>query len=198
MVIIMDNVLYKIVRPILLLTIKMYRPTIIGKENIPKSGRILLAGNHTNNLDCFLVGASTKREVHFLAKDSLIKGLKKPVMMGLGIIPVNRNIKDTKAKNNAIEALNNDLLVCIFPEGTINKSKEIILPFKYGAVSIANKSNTKIVPFSITGKYKLFKKNIKIVFDKPYEVGSDLSKENEILMNKVKDLIINNKGDLNV
>ena len=47
-----------------------------------------------------------------------------------------------------------------------------------------------------SGKYKLFKKSIKIIYGKPYKIKGDLEEENEILMNKVIDLI--NKGEKNV
>ena len=67
------------------------------------------------------------------------------------------------------------------------------MPFKYGAVSFAKKTNSLIVPFSITGKYKIGG-NIKITYGKPYKVSDDLEKENNILMNKVINLI---KGDNN-
>ena len=89
-----DPIFYKITRPILAIFIKLYRPTIIGKEFIPKEGRVILAGNHTSYLDPLLVAYGTKRCVHYFAKDSLYKGIKKPIFKGLGIIPVNRKIKD--------------------------------------------------------------------------------------------------------
>ena len=54
-----------------------YRPAYIGLENIPKDGSIVLAGNHTNNLDCILLISSTNRTIHFLAKDELIKGFSR-------------------------------------------------------------------------------------------------------------------------
>ena len=73
-----DPIFYKLVRPIVKgLIYLLYRPKIIGKENIPKNGSIILAGNHTNNFDCLLLISSTKRCIHFLAKDSLYKGIKK-------------------------------------------------------------------------------------------------------------------------
>ncbi len=73
-----DPRFYKMVRPIVTFLFKfLYRPQIIGKEYIPKEGRIIIAGNHTNNLDCILLISSTKRCIHFLAKDELYKGVKK-------------------------------------------------------------------------------------------------------------------------
>lgn len=191
-----DPIFYKITRPILSIFIKLYRPTIIGKEFIPKEGRVILAGNHTSYLDPLLVAYGTKRCVHYFAKDSLYKGIKKPIFKGLGIIPVNRKIKDKNSLYKGIDILNNDLVVGIFPEGTINKTDDIVMNFKFGAVKMAYETNSKIVPFSITHKYKFLKKSVKIEYGKPYNVSSDLKKENDILMKKVKTMIIKNSEEV--
>lgn len=184
-----DPLFYRIVRPILTFLFKvLYRPTIIGKEHILKSGRIVIAGNHTNNFDCVLLIASTKRCVHFLAKDELYKGFKKYIFKYMGIIPVNRRQKDGKSLKKAIDFLNKDMAIGIFPEGTFNRSENTILPFKIGAVKMAHDTNTKIVPFVIKGKYKLFKKSVKIVFFEPLEIkDSNLDVENQRLMDFVSE-----------
>ena len=89
-----DSIFMKIIRPIITLLFKIiYNPTIIGKENIPKEEKIILAGNHTNNLDCLLLISSVKRNIHFLAKDELWKGPKKIIFNNLGLIKVNRRKK---------------------------------------------------------------------------------------------------------
>jgi len=191
----MEPWFYRFARPILKVFISLYRPKIIGRENIPKDGRVVLAGNHTNYLDCVLLISSTKRTVHFLAKDALSKGPLSIIFNNMGIIPVNRKIKDKHALEMAIKALNEDKVIGIFPEGTINRTNDIIMPFKIGAVKMAHDTNSKIVPFSITGKYKLFGGNIKIIFDKPIEVKDEvLDNDNNILMEKVKSLIIEGRG----
>lgn len=107
----------------------------------------------------------------------------------MGCIPVNRSIHDKDAKNEAVEVLKNNEVLGIFPEGTVNKTNEIVLPFKYGAVSFAKKTNAYIVPFAITGKYKIFRRSIKITYGKPYKVKQDLEVENNRLMNTVKRMI---------
>ena len=188
----MEPIFYKVVRPILKLFISLYRPTYINKEYIPKDTNYILAGNHTSYLDPILVGSSTKKCVHFFSKDSLYKGIKKPLFKGFGIIPVNRNIKDKNALDLGIKALNNDMVIGIFPEGTINKTNDLIMPFKYGAVKMSNATNTLIVPFAIKNEYKLLKKSVKIIFDKPYYAGKNLKYENNKLMNKVKKLLKEN------
>lgn len=152
-----DNLFYKIIRPILSTLFKfVYRPTIINKEIIPKTGKIILAGNHTNNLDCVLLLSSTKRQIHFLAKDELNKGFKKIIFKNLGIIPVNRNIHDASVIPNAKKYLENNKVVGIFPEGTTEKGCGYLLPFKKGAVKISYESDTYIIPFKISGEYKPF------------------------------------------
>jgi len=185
-----NPVVYKCVRPILYAFIKMYKPKYIGIENIPIDKNFILAGNHTNYLDALLVASTTKECVHFLAKDSLYKGIKKPLFKSLGIIPVNRSIKDKDALNTAIKYLNDDYVIGIFPESTINRTNDVIMPFKYGAVKMAKETNTLIVPFAIKNKYKLFKRSVIINIGVPYLVKDDLKKENEKLMKKVKKLLI--------
>lgn len=179
-----EPLLYRIVRPIVTFLVHIvFRPNYIGLDNIPKSGRIILAGNHTNNFDSPLLLSCTKRVIHYLAKDSLTKGILGPAFKGMGIIPVNRSIHDKNALNNAINTLKEEKVIGIFPEGTINRTDDIIMPFKIGAVKMAKETNTKIVPFIITGKYKAFKKSVTIEFLKPIEIKSDnLTKENEHLM----------------
>ena len=104
----------------------------------------------------------------------------------MGCIPVDRKIHDKNAKNEAVEVLKNNEVLGIFPEGTVNKTNNLILPFKYGAVSFAKKTDSYIVPFAITGKYKLFRKSIKITYGKPYKVKQELEIENNRLMKIVK------------
>ena len=182
-----EPILYKIVRPIITVLFHiLYRPTIEGIDYIPKNGRVVLAGNHTNNLDCILLIASTKRTIHFLAKNELMKGTKKLIFKNMGIIPVNRKIHDKSALNNAINVLNEDKVIGIFPEGTFNKSKEPILPFKIGAIKMSHDTESPLIPFTITGKYQLFKKNIKLTYYKPIKINDNLNEENEKLMNIIK------------
>ena len=186
-----DPILYKIVRPIIKFLVKLvFHPKYIGLENIPDTGKVVLGGNHTNNLDCLLIISSTNRVVHFLAKDSLYKGIKKPIFKNMGIIPVDRTIHDKSALTTAKNYLLDEKLIGIFPEGTINKTDDIIMPFKIGCVKMAYDTDAYIVPFIITGKYKIFKNNLTIEFLVPYKISSDdLTYENNILMNKISEIL---------
>ena len=183
-----EPLLYRIVRPIVSFLVRIvFRPNYIGLENIPKSGRVVLAGTHTNDFDSPLLMSCTKRVIHFLAKESLTKGILGPAFKALGLIPVNRSIHDKGALKSAINTLEEDKVIGIFTEGTINRTDDLIMPFKIGAVKMSKETNTKIVPFVITGKYKVFKKSVTIEFLKPIEIKSDnLTEENERLMNLIR------------
>ncbi len=196
----MEYILYRIVKFILYpFYVLLYRPIAIGRENIPKSGGVILAGNHSGELDAAQMVYGSKRIVHMLAKKELFSNtLSNWFFRSMGGIPVDRKNKDPKAKSAAIEILENGEVLGIFPEGTVNrtfgtKDEVDLLPFKYGAVSFAYKSGAPIVPFAICGKYKMFSGRKYIIYGKPYKVGEDLEKENQILMDKVRKLKI--KGD---
>lgn len=179
--------LYIIARPIVTILFKiLYWPKFIGKENIPKKGRVILAGNHKHNFDCLFLLASTKRSIHFLAKQELWNGKKKIIFNNLGLIPVDRSRKNPESITLAEAYLESEGIIGIFPEGTFNRTKETVMPFKMGAVKMAQNTKTPIVPFVIKGDYKLFSKNLTIEFLKPMIVNEYLEKENERLRNKIK------------
>ena len=185
-----EPILYRMIRPIIAFLFNIiFRPSIKGKEYLPKDGRIILAGNHTNNLDCILLMSSTKRTIHFLAKEELVKGPLKIIFKNMGIIPVNRKIHDKNALVNAIDILKEEKVIGIFPEGTFNKTDQPILPFKIGAVKMASETNTKIVPFVIVGKYRMGKNHLTLEFQKPISVPKekDLTSYNERLMNIISE-----------
>lgn len=178
----MDKKFYKIVKPIVNIFIRVFfRPTIIGLDNIPKDKSCVIAGNHTKWLDPVMLVGITNRQIHFLAKDSLFKGIVGAVVKGMGAIPVNRKIHDKDALINAKECLKNNAVIGVFPEGTINRTNDIIMPFKIGAVKMSHDTDSYLVPFVITGKYKLFRKGIKIEFLKKMKISKDLDKENKKL-----------------
>lgn len=184
----MDTLFYRIIRQIIKVLFKvLFHPTIKGVENIPKNENYVLAGNHTKWLDPIMLIAIIPKQVHFLAKDSLFKGITKPIVKGVGAIPVNRKIHDHQALESAIDTLKEKKVIGIFPEGTINREKKNkTLPFKIGAVKMAYETNTKIIPFVITGEYKIFSSSVTIEFLKPRNISKDLEKENQSLREAIE------------
>lgn len=189
--------LYYLVKPIYIILLPiLYRPKILNKNKIPESGPIIIAGNHIHAADPINVLVSTNRVVHYMAKEELFKGFHGLIFKAIGLIPVYKNKGNALAVIEAERILNSGGVVGIFPEGTRNKIKNTLLPFRHGAVTIAQKTNCKIVPFAISGEYKLFGKGPIVEFGDPIDVSKMDNKEaNELLRNTVLKMI-EKKGEL--
>lgn len=165
-----------------------FQPRVKGKENIPKEGGAVLAGNHVFVLDPFCVGSGTRRCVHFLAKYELFKyKFTNYIFTKAGVIPVHRQRKDRAALDAAEDYLREGALIALFPETTIIKPEGVrILPFKMGAIKMAYDTGVPIVPFTVNGKYIPIFGKIEIIFHEPYYVESDdLEAEREKLVQKI-------------
>lgn len=186
--------LYKIGRFILGPIFKLYyNPKIINKEKIPKSGPILIVGNHKHIYDQCLTIVATKRVIHYMAKREYFDSKMAWFFKATGCISVDRSKKDNEAVNKAIDILNQGGAIGLFPEGTRNKTDKLLLPFKYGTVSMAKKTNATIVPFGITGDYKFRSKNLKIMYGEPFKIEDmSLEEANQKLYKEVERLMKEN------
>ena len=173
-----------------------YNPKIIGASNIPKTGATIICANHKHIMDQCPILISTKRMVHYLAKKEYFDGKYAWFFKMAGCISVNRSIKDTEASNRAIELLKNGRAIGLFPEGTRNKTKDFLLPFKFGAVSMAKKTEAYIVPVGITGEYKFRSKDLTIRIGKPFKINNlTLEEANEKLKEEISTLMKQNLKD---
>ncbi len=64
----------------------------------------------------------------------------------------------------------------------------LFLDFKFGAVSMANKTNSYLVPYAICGDYKFRSKNLVVVIGKPFKADDDLAKANDKLKREITKL----------
>ncbi len=183
-----NTIRYSIIRPITKAVIYfLFRPNVIGLENVPRDEAFVLAGNHTKWIDpVMLVGVAGRKQLHFLAKEEMWHS---PIgwltVKAMSAIPVNRKIHDKDALENAYNHLRSGKSIGIFPEGTINRTDDIAMPFKIGAVKMCKETGVKLVPFVITGKYKIFKKSLTVQFLKPREITKELDLENEKFRDEV-------------
>lgn len=191
-----DAFLYKIIQPLIRPIFKLYyNPTIVNKDYIPSEGSAVIAGNHKHALDPILVDACTGRVVHTLAKKDLHDGPFGGFFKAIGTIPVDLHAEHNKeALNSAIDYLKEGNLINLSPEAKRNYTDEVLLPFKFGAVVMAKKTNSMIIPYSITGDYRFRSKDLKIVFGKPLDVSAlSVEEANVFLFETVKQLILDNR-----
>ncbi len=185
--------LYRFIRPLAYgLMMFIYHPRIEGKEYIPTEGRCVIAGNHKHALDPILVDASTRRTVHTLAKKDLHDSALGWFFRALGTIPVDLRAAHNKAAlDAAVEYLERGNLINLSPEGKRNFTDEILLPFKYGAVVMAKRTNCKVVPYAIVGDYKFRSKTLRIIYSEPMDFSQNTIEEaNALLYERIKGLLL--------
>lgn len=159
--------LYRIVYFLLWLPIKLLFPTqLVNKKNIPKGG-VVFACNHYTNVDAVLVALSTFRKQRMLGKAELFqKKWLGWLFLRAGIIPIQRGKADLRAIKESIQALKNNQILTVFPEGTRNKNTIEMAELKEGTAMFAIKAQKPILPVLIIRRPRLFRFN-KIVFGKP-------------------------------
>lgn len=168
----------------------LYRPEAYGTDNIPKEGAVIFAGNHRHAFDAVVVMTNTDRIVHYMAKESIFKGLHGKILEAIGIIKVYRTKSNPMAVIEATQVLEQGGTIGIFPEGTRNRTQEELLKFRHGAVAIAQKANAPIIPFAIKGEYRLFRKGLTIEFGKPVDVSKIETEEaNNYIRDEVLELL---------
>jgi 1-acyl-sn-glycerol-3-phosphate acyltransferase len=183
----------------------LFNPKIIGKENLPKSGGFVLAGNHINFWDFAVMACLTRRNVRFLAAEKLFaQPIVKQIISRAGALKVERHKsgQNSGTVSTAVEALKNNEIVFIAPEGTRNRAHQApLLPFKPGAVIIASRSGKPLVPYVLSGKFKVFgwlfdrRNRLKVVILKPYRIpqNADIEQETARLREKVYQELVTKK-----
>lgn len=142
----------------------LYRIKVIGKENFPKEGGVLLCTNHIDNLDPPVVGITCPRTVHFMAKEELFdKPVLKTLLPQVQAYPVKRGMSDREAFRKTIKLLRDNKVVGLFPEGTRSKTGEIGKGLAGAGFFALKGGDAKVVPCAIIGPYKAFSQ-LKVVY----------------------------------
>jgi 1-acyl-sn-glycerol-3-phosphate acyltransferase len=129
----------------------LFRPSVIGADNIPLTGPVLIAPIHRSNVDFAFSLFISPRKVFFMAKE----GIFHPAIFGalltrLGAFPVDRNSADRESLRLSEEVLKRGQALVLFPEGT-RKEGVSVEPLHDGAAFIAARTGATIVPVGIAG-----------------------------------------------
>lgn len=138
----------------------VFRVTLVGAENIPAdtedSGTpaYLLCANHLGLFDPFVIGATIRVKIYWMAKASLFRvPLVKQIIEAFGAFPVSRGTGDVGAIKKTVEQLQHSRSVGIFPQGHRNPGVNPRgTPLRYGAGMIAFRSGCDILPICIETK----------------------------------------------
>ena len=145
-----------------------FRIEVNGRENVPSEGAFILAVNHKSNFDPIAAAAACPRQLTFMAKEELFRF--KPVgafLKSLGAFPISRGRGDVGAVKAAFSILKRGDAMLIFPQGHRMKNGERGKAHN-GAVMIAQRMETPVVPLCISGKYRFMSK-ITVTFGKSIE-----------------------------
>ncbi|GAE28998.1 lysophospholipid acyltransferase family protein [Halalkalibacter hemicellulosilyticus] len=171
-----------------------YKVEVIGRENIPEDGGVLLCCNHISNLDPPLLGSYLGRNVHYMAKKELFeKPILKWLLPKLHAFPIRRGMSDKQALRTAMTLLKNNEIVGLFPEGTRSKNGQLQKGLA-GAGFFALRTNAAVIPSAIIGPYK-FRGRLKLVYGEPIdftelkEARGSAEEATSIIMAEIQNLI---------
>jgi 1-acyl-sn-glycerol-3-phosphate acyltransferase len=175
----------------------LFRAEIVGAENVPDQGPVILCSNHISNLDPPFVGCYLERKVHFMAKAELFRiPVFGWIIQQLGAFPVKRGGVSKESIKLALANLREGKMLAIFPEGSRSNAGGM---GKKGAASLAIKSGATVVPAAVVGRYKLFQRT-SIVYGPPVDLtefaggnSEELEAATEKIMKAIRSLLSKEK-----
>jgi 1-acyl-sn-glycerol-3-phosphate acyltransferase len=134
--------------------------TVLGDDNVPRTGGAVMTINHTGYMDFAYAGLAARKSdrlVRFMAKDGVFShAVSGPLMRGMHHIPVDRTA-GAASYAAAVDALRAGEIVGVFPEATISRSFEL-KEFKTGAARMAKEAGVPILPVVIWGSQRVWTK----------------------------------------
>ena len=135
-----------------------FRGRIYGARQVPRRGRLIIVSNHASDFDPVLLSEVVRRPVAYMAKEELFKipVLNQAIRL-YGAYPVKRGSADRSAIRSAIAALDQGWAAGIFVTGTRTADGRVTDP-KLGAAMIAAKTQAALLPISLWGTDRIFRK----------------------------------------
>ena len=152
-------------------TLQVYlRGRTYGAKNVPQQGPLVVVSNHASYFDPPIISCCLRRPVAYMAKEELFNiPILGQAIQVYGAYPVSRGAADRSAIRSALQYLENGWATGVFLEGTRTPDGRIIDP-KLGAALIAAKAKAPLLPVSLWGTHKIFKKGSAIPLPVPITV----------------------------
>jgi 1-acyl-sn-glycerol-3-phosphate acyltransferase len=136
----------------------VYRPRVTGLDHVPRTGAVIIAGNHISFADEIFTPLAARRQVFYFAKAEYFTspGMRGRAMgamfRGLGQVSVDRD--DTRSAaaslDIGVELLRDGLALGIYPEGTRSPDGRLY-KFRTGVARVALRSGAPVVPVGLVG-----------------------------------------------
>ncbi len=125
-----------------------------GARHIPRSGPVLLVGNHQSYLDIPLMGLACPRRIRFLARKTLFRvPLLREIMTFFGTVPVDNLGFSRAGLSGILEELKKGHAVLVYPEGERCWDGRLA-PLKPGVTLLIREGRCPVVPIGIAGAYQ--------------------------------------------
>ncbi|HDM8043208.1 TPA: MFS transporter [Vibrio campbellii] len=138
----------------------LYRVSVTGRQHIPEQGAALIVANHVSYVDALILMGTSTRPVRFVMDKSISElPVLKYVFRHAGVIPICSPRKCAETYKRAFEqieqALDNDEVVCIFPEGRLTSNGELG-EFRPGVEKILKRTPVPVIPMALKGLWGSF------------------------------------------
>lgn len=140
----------------------IFRPIITGTENIPRSGRVIIASNHLSFIDSMVIPLVTPRRVQYLAKSTYFTGtgisgyLTRTWFESIGAVGIERGAG--QAAQDALDAgrsiLESESAFAIYPEGTRSLDGRLYKG-RTGVAWLALTTGAVVVPVGLIGTQEI-------------------------------------------
>lgn len=181
------GLVYHLGRAVLMPIVRgIYRPRIIGRSNVPRTGRVILASNHLSFIDSVAIPVVAPRRVQFLAKSSYFDGkgfrgwVSRIFFTSIGAVGVERGAG--AAAQEALDAgqriLETESAFAIYPEGTRSLDGRLYKG-RTGVAWLALSTGSPVVPVGLIGTDELMPvgstvprlKRATVIFGEPIDVS---------------------------
>lgn len=167
-------------------TLIFHRCRWVGRHHVPSTGKAILCSNHTTGLDPLVMQAGIPRPVRWLMLTSYLFSPFNALWRSIKPIAMDYGRNNTSKIKLLVDVLNNDEdIVGVFPEGTLQRTERQLAKLQPGIVTIYRRTEAPIIPVYIHGTpqrhsmiwHFLSPGNVTVVFGRPWQPDPKLTKD---------------------
>jgi 1-acyl-sn-glycerol-3-phosphate acyltransferase len=147
-----------------------FRWRVYHPERVPLRGPVILAANHASFIDPPLVGAGLKRDINYLARESLFRfPVVGAILRAVNCVPVDRDGGGAAGLRAILDRLLAGGGIILFPEGTRTRDG-LLQPARSGIGLAVIKSDAPVVPVRVFGTFEAYGRQMRFPIPRPIAV----------------------------